>query len=82
MTDLIHIGVHSVGLDDLSRKQQRDPETVLAVLRLEKCFSVFDATATRTIAKTMDALIDSGRITTVTGQYPWTYVTHIDGVEI
>jgi hypothetical protein len=70
----------SEGLDDLSRRRQRNPETVLAILRRTRRFSVFEATATEEIAHTLDGLQQSGRITTDHScGYPWIRVTHIDG---
>ncbi len=77
---MVHICCFSAGLDDLTRKEQRDSEAVLAVLRRTKRFSAFEASDNASIAKMMTALIQSGRITTDnSGGYPWTKVTHIDG---
>ena len=67
-------------LDELTRKQQRDEEAVIAVLRKTGRFSVFDATANDDIARTMTRLC-ANRLTTdhEAMGYPWTVVTHIDG---
>lgn len=78
----MHIDRFTAGLDDLTRKQQGNQENVLAVLRKTKKFSAFEASANRVIAKTMTSLHQSRRITTEDIGYPWTKVTHIDGVEI
>ncbi len=76
----LHIDRFSAGLDELTRKESRDFETVLAVLRRTKLFSAFEASDNPTIARTMTTLIKSGRITVDnTVGYPWTKVTHIDG---
>lgn len=76
------------GLDDLTRKQQRDPVSVLRVLKDTGRFSVFEATANQTIAVMMDRLMhkgcsvvrngvrtDYGRLIEKTdGDFPWTNV--------
>ncbi len=78
-----HICRFSAGLDDLTRKQQGNPEAVLAVLRRTKRFSVFEATDNQIIAATMTMLCKSGWITTDNScGYPWTNVTAIDGKQI
>ena len=77
---MIHICCHSAGLDELTRKEQRNSEAVLAVLRQTKRFSAFEASDNAAIARTMTRLIESGRIATDNScGYPWTTVTHIDG---
>jgi hypothetical protein len=66
----------SAGLDDLTRKQQADPAAVLRVLHRTGRFSVFEATANITIARTMTALDAQGLITVDTSPgYPWSNVT-------
>ena len=71
------------GLDELPGKKQRDPEALLAVLRRERRFSVFEATSTRALAETMTALVASGRLGIDPGTpYPWTRVVAIDGVDL
>lgn len=77
---MVHICCFSTELDDLSRKEQRSSEAVLKVLRKTKRFSAFEVSDNPTIARTMTALIQSGRIMTDNSiGYPWTIVTHIDG---
>lgn len=71
------------GLHELKRRKQRDDDAALEVLRRTRRFSVFEATATYDISKTLDRLIESGRITTDNScEYPWILVTHIDGIEL
>ena len=74
----IHVCCFSSGLDDLKRKEQADDEVVLGVLRVKRRFSVFEATANQTIARTMDRLCKT-RLTTKTEGFPWTKVVAIDG---
>ena len=80
----------SVGLDDLTRKQQADHITVLRVLKRTGRFSAFEASANETIARTMTRLCNKS-LTTIepdgtkrkrglmlecdmTTPYPWTKV--------
>lgn len=58
----------SSGIDDMKRYNQRDIGRVLAVLDAMpiKRFSVFEATANMTIARTMTTIVQSGYITTDT----------------
>jgi len=73
----------SAGLDDLTKKQQADPDQVIAVLRKIKRFSIFEATANRTIARTMTNLVQSGRVVLdETTDYPWSGIVSIDGVSV
>lgn len=77
----IYIDNFSVGLDELSRKDQANPEKILSVIRETGTFSVFEATDNDVIAGTLTALND--RMTTdPDSQYPWIKVTHIDGQPI
>ena len=84
----------SIGLDELTRKQQRDTASVLRVLAAEKGFTVFAATENQDIAETMDRLLtnnystaapdgkkkDYGPLLKITGRvYPWTYVELTEG---
>lgn len=69
----------SSGLDDLSRKDRRDDEKVLAILRAEGRVSIFEVTASEDISGTITRLQKSGRITIQVEQYPWWKITHIDG---
>lgn len=78
----IHIGIHDIGLSDLSRKDQADPEIVLNAIRLAGRYSIFDATANPTITRTIMDL-ESSRLTVDTAcGYPWIEVVAIDGEPI
>ena len=85
----VHLCAFSSGLDDLTRKQQRDHASVLRVLAEEKGFTVFAATENQDIAETMDRLLtnsystvapdgtkkDYGPLLNISGGlYPWTEV--------
>jgi hypothetical protein len=71
----VHICCFTAGLDELTRKQQKDVATVLGVLRDTKRFSVFEATANQTIAKTVTLVFERGLVeNTKEGAFPWTYV--------
>jgi hypothetical protein len=81
VTRRIFIDRFSVGLDELTRKQQRDKYTVARVLVEHGKFSVFEATANQTIARTVDWLLNtSGWFTTDIESigYPWTKVMLTD----
>ena len=56
----IHLCRFSFGLDDLTRKQQRDYVAVLRVLKRTGGFSAFEASANDTIATTMTRLLNKG----------------------
>jgi hypothetical protein len=62
----------------MSRKEQANDAAVLKLLSASGRFSVFEATATPTIAKTMDRLFDQGMLLNTGGQYPWTTVELTD----
>jgi hypothetical protein len=65
----------------MRRADQRDPVKVLKVLHKCKRFSVFEATANQTIAKTMTDLCTgklSHLIRTTNEGYPWTGVELTD----
>jgi hypothetical protein len=62
------------GLDDLSGKQQGNEGAVLQVLDQCKRFSVFEATATDRIARTMDYVFKAGLVRDTGGSFPWTKV--------
>jgi len=71
----VHICRFTAGLDELTRKQQKDVATVLGVLKETKRFSVFEATANQVIAKTVTVLFERGLVeNTKQGAFPWTYV--------
>ena len=90
----IHLCSFSSGLDELTRKQQKNAASVLRVLAAEKRFSVFEASANADIAKTMDRLLtnsystiapdgtkkDYGPLLNIMGgAYPWTDVELTEG---
>lgn len=96
MSDAAIICSFSSGLDELTRKQQKDPVAVLRVLNACGRFSVFEATANQTIATMMSRLChqgfsivrngvrtDYGRLieTDNTTPYPWTKVKLTEGGE-
>ena len=58
-------------LDDLKAKHEVDAVTVLAALSHVKAYSVFDATRTQRLARTMDRIGNAGWIRTTGGAYPW-----------
>lgn len=61
------------GLDDLPIRKQRSTRHVLEHLEREGRFSVFEATANDTIARTVDRVIRRGYIEAdISGGYPWT----------
>lgn len=71
----VHICRFTAGLDELTRKQQKDVATVLRTLKETKRFSVFEATANQVIAKTVTLVFERGLVeNTKQGAFPWTYV--------
>ena len=66
------------GIDDLPRKQQAQFEPVLRILQATGRFSVFEATANQTIAKTMTRLMASEYVEDLGGAYPWKKVRLTD----
>lgn len=71
----VHICSFSVGLDEMTRKDQRQPAKVLRVLHQAGRFSVFEATANQTIANTMTYLNKHGYIEIDNSPgYPWSKV--------
>lgn len=75
MSGAVFICDFSTGIDELPRKDQRDIAKVLRIL--DKCgrFSVFEATANQTIARTMTTLCNGPLIETDNScGYPWTMV--------
>jgi len=82
MSNCVHICCFTAGLDELTRKQQKDVATVLGVLKETKRFSVFEATANQTIAKTVTVLFEYGLVeNTKQGAFPWTHVAITDAGE-
>ena len=78
----IHICSFSAGIDDLTRKEQRNNEAVVAVLREAGRFSVFEASANEDIARTMTRLCARRLTTDNSCGYPWTTVVAIDGIPL
>jgi len=76
---VVHVDSFSVGIDDLSGKDQANDEAVLSVLRLHKRFSCFEASANQTIASTMTRLCANRIVTDDKSQYPWSDIISIDG---
>ena len=66
------------GIDELPRKEQAQFEPVLRVLDATGRFSVFEATANQTIAKTMTRLMASEYVEDLGGSYPWKKVRLTD----
>ena len=83
------------GIDDMPRKHQADAVAVLRVLQACGRYSVFEAMANNTIARTMSRLhhkgfsvvrdgkrTDYGKLIEKTGgEYPWTNVRLTEGGE-
>lgn len=67
----VHLCVSSIGLDELTQKQARNPKLVLRILAEKKRFSVFDATANLDIANTMTFLGEHEFFKTAGGHFPW-----------
>lgn len=61
----------TTGLGELSVRDQKSGVAVLQYLRKHPRFSVFDATATKHIAKTMDELKRNGWITLRKEGFPY-----------
>jgi len=72
---LVHVCRFSAGLDDLSRKEQADPATVLRTLKRLGRYSCFEASDNRVIAKTMDSLQERKLLVSSCGAYPWSTCT-------
>lgn len=62
------------GLDNLSRREQRDAGIVLNVLEARGRFSVFEATANQVIARTITELQEAGLIRVTPEGFPWSRV--------
>lgn len=73
---VIRICSFSSGIDEMKRSDQASQASVLRVLAQCKRFSVFEATANRTIALTMDSLVKDELVAldNATSSYPWTNV--------
>jgi hypothetical protein len=74
--NVLHVCSFSSGIDEMKRKDQASQAAVLRVLAQCKRFSVFEATANRTIALTMDSLVEDGLVAldSASTSYPWTNV--------
>jgi len=70
----IHICCFSTGIDEMKRKDQKDPAKVLAVLKAYPRFSCFEASTNPGIAKTMTLLFERKLVKNIGGAYPWTDV--------
>ena len=70
----VHIDRFSAGLDDLSKKDQRDDAAVLRVLKRTGRFSAFEASDNEGIAATVTRLLRDKLIESIGGEYPWTKV--------
>lgn len=83
MSRRVHVDRFATGLADLTRRQQRDSDAVIAVLRRTGMFSCFEASDNPDIAATMTRLCKT-RLTTdhESVGYPWTKVVAIDGVPL
>lgn len=67
------IDTFSAGLDELPRRKQRSVAEVLKVLYATGEYSIFEATANKDIARTMDEIVARKLITTDNSYgYPWT----------
>lgn len=61
----------SAGLDDLSRKEQKNHVAVLRAMSKMTRYSVFEATENDSIARTLDYIIKKGFIKHTGGSFPW-----------
>ena len=73
MTYRVHICQFS-SLDDLKKKDYRNPGKVLAALKAAGRFSCFEVQDSAALAKTVTMLFKTGRVKSVGGEYPWTNV--------
>lgn len=71
MSGSLHLCFTTAGLDEMTRREQRDPVKVLKRLHELGRFSVFEVTANDTIAKVMEYLVADGLITVTRKGYPW-----------
>lgn len=70
----VHICCHTAGLDELTRREQKDEEKVLQALHKAGRFSVFEATDNPVIANMMEWLLKSGLIEVTPKGFPWSDV--------
>lgn len=76
---ITHISFHDIGLSDLPTAKQKDLRHVARLVAEAGCYSVFDATATKALAKTMDAIDRKEWFSYDTKTpYPWVKVTLTD----
>lgn len=85
----------SSGLDGLKKHQQKDPVTVLAMMKARGRFSAFEASANEIIVMTVTRILNKsmvvvkdgmrneyGKLVEITGgEYPWTKVQLTEGGE-
>jgi len=74
VTSVLRVCSFSVGIDEMPRRKQADDLAVLRVLAETQRFSIFEATANQTIARTMTRLMASPYLRDLGGAYPWTHV--------
>lgn len=74
MSGDIHVCCFTTELDDMRRKDQGDDIKVLAALKVSGRFSVFEATANQTVARTIERLQKRGLMETTPEGFPWTKV--------
>ncbi len=72
--DTVFVCSFSAGLDDIPRNKRGNRKVILTVLNKAKRFSVFEATFSPAIAKTLDALFKEGYLESLGGDFPWTSV--------
>ena len=58
-------------LDDLPKRSHKDRLAVLKALSTVRRFSIFEATSTMALAKTLAQLGFEGLYKTIGGEYPW-----------
>lgn len=69
--DVVFLCSFSAGLDDLPRNKRGNRKAILSILKESKRFSVFEATFSPKLAKTLDALFREGLLIQNGGDYPW-----------
>lgn len=68
---IVLVDSFAVGLDNLPKKQQKSIYDVMVILSRHDRFSVFEASASKEIAKTLTEIIDKKLILITGGEYPW-----------
>lgn len=72
MKGRIYMDSFSVGLEEMTHRDQRDEAKVLQVLKEKGRFSVFEVNDE--LAKTMDSIFAGKLARRIGGAYPWTKV--------